>query len=228
MITYKLKRPINFDGKEINKFDFDFEKLTRKDYKRCVKEMKLRLPKKEYVAMPIFNETFQLIFAAAAAGIVSEAMFYLYPQDVVAIGGKVTAFFFGNNIDDDDEEEENENIYKLKDPIEFNGEKIIEFTFDFDSVTPMKYKQCVAELRKRKSKKEVILTPADNEDFQLIFAAEAAKVPVDLMFNLSVRDTFAVCLEAKNFLSVGDLDEEEENEDKIVNLEKKNLTTAEN
>lgn len=234
MKTYKLRKPISFEGKKVDSFNFDFEKLTRKDYKRCVKEMKLRLPKKEYVAMPILNETFQLIFAAAAAGVVSEMMFYLYPQDTVAIGNKVGRFFFGDDFqdnDDDDDENENEQIckYKLKDPIEYNGEKITEFMLDFDSITPMKYKQCVAELRKRKSKKEIILTPSDSEDFQLIFAAEAAKVPVEVMFSLSVRDSFAVSLEAKNFLSAGDSDEEEENEDRIVKLEsKESLKTEEN
>lgn len=235
MENYKLRRPIDFEGKKIEDLNFDFESLTRKDYKRCIREMKIRIHKKEYVPLPVFNETFQLVFAAAAAGVASEALFRMYPRDIVKVGEFVVKYFFGNDEDDDEDEEleasDSAYSYKLKDHAEFCGKKIEEFIFDFDGINYAAYNQCIAEARKRKGKKEVIVTPAENETFQLCFAAKAAGFPADLMFDLSLRDSFNICLQVRDFLSGGDLEEEEEADTTVTALtekHKKNIKTLEN
>lgn len=234
MKNYKLKRPIDFEGNKIEDLNFDFEGMTRKEYKRCVKEAKIR-NKKDMTAIPIFSETFRLVFAGLAAGVPTEAMFCLYPKDIVGISDVVYSFFFGedaDNIDFDDEEEEENGIFKLKDPIEFNGEKITEFNFDFDGINYLQYKQCENEARKLNSKKEIMPTPSENENFQLCFAAKAAGVDNKIMLELSLRDSFNIGLKVRNFLSDGDSDEEEEAETEstvttLTEKHKKNIKTAE-
>ncbi len=234
MKNYKLKRPIDFEGNKIEDLNFDFESMTRKEYKRCVREAKIR-NKKDMTAIPIFSETFRLVFAGLSAGVPTEAMFCLYPKDIVGVSEAVYHFFFGEDRDDidfDEEEDEEDSVFKLKDPIEYNGEKITEFNFDFDEINHLQYKQCENEARKLNSKKEIMLTPSENENFQLCFAAKAAGVESKVMFDLSLRDSFNIGLKVRNFLSDGDSDEEEEaGAESIVTTltekHKKNIKTAE-
>ena len=237
MKNYKLKKPIDFEGKRIEDFNFDFESMTRKEYKRCIREAKIR-NKKDTHPIPVFSETFRLVFAGVAAGVPTEVMFSLYSKDIVGVSSEVITFFFGKdeNIDDidfeDDEEEEN-NFYKLQDPIEFNGETITEFNFDFDGVNYTEYKRCENDARKLNKKGEPLLSPVDNEYFQLCFAAKAAGKTNDIMLGLSLRDAFNIGIMVHNFLSAGDSDEEEETEPKsivttLTEKHKKNMKTAEN
>ena len=220
MKNYKVRRPIDFEGKKIESLSFNFEKMTRKEYKRCIKEARIR-NKKDMSAVPIFSETFRLVFAGVSAGVPTEAMFSLYPKDIYGVSEAVYAFFFGgdaDNIDFEDDDEDENGVYKLKDPIEFNGETIKEFEFDFDGVNYLKYKQCENEARKLNSKKEVMLTPSDNENFQLCFAAKAAGMENKVMFDLSLRDALNICFMVRNFLSDGDSDEEEETETESISI----------
>lgn len=234
MKNYKLKRPIDFEGNKIEDLNFDFESMTRKEYKRCVREAKIR-NKKDITAIPVFSETFRLVFAGFSAGVPTEAMFCLYPKDIVGVSEAVYHFFFGEDRDDidfDEEEDEEDSVFKLKDPIEYNGEKITEFNFDFDEINYLQYKQCENEARKLNSKKEIMLTPSENENFQLCFAAKAAGVESKVMLDLSLRDSFNIGLKVRNFLSDGDSDEEEEarTESIVTTLtekHKKNIKTAE-
>ena len=236
MKNYRLKRPIDFEGKKIEDLNFNFEGMTRKEYRRCVREAKIRNKKDISVnSIPIFSETFRLVFAGIAAGVPTEAMFSLYPRDSVGICGVVYSFFFGEDYDNIDFEDDNEesNIYKLKDPIEFNGETIREFEFDFDSINYLKYKQCENEARKLNSKKEIMLIPSENENFQLCFAAKAVGMESDVMFKLSLRDSLNICFMVRNFLSDGDSDEEEEMDTGstvtvLTEKHRKNIKTAEN
>ena len=76
MKNYKLRRPIDFEGKKIESLSFNFEKMTRKEYKRCIKEARIR-NKKDMSAVPIFSEKFRVVFAGIAAGVPTEAMFSL-------------------------------------------------------------------------------------------------------------------------------------------------------
>ena len=78
-----------------------------------------------------------------------------------------------------------------------------------------------------------MLTPSDNENFQLCFAAKAAGIENKVMFDLSLRDALNICFMVRNFLSDGDLDEEEETETEstvttLTERHGKNIKTAEN
>ncbi len=234
MKHYKLRKAIQFEGKKIDDFNFDFESMTRKEYKRCIREAKIR-NKNDAHPIPVFGETFRLVFAGVAAGVPTETMFSLYPKDIVGVSELVFEFLLGkdddiDNINFDEDEDEENNIYKLKDPVSFNGEKIIEFTFDFDSLGYSAYKQCEKEARKLNSKKELMFTPSENENFQLCFAAKAAGVENEVMRELSLRDSLGICIMVRNFLLDGDSDDEEENTQIVTTLtekHKKNLKTVE-
>lgn len=236
MKNYRLKKPIEFEGKKIDDFNFDFEHMTRKEYKRCIREAKIR-NKKDMHPIPVFSETFRLVFAGVAAGVPTEVMFSLYSKDITGVSREVTSFFFGKEEDIDDIDFENDddelnNFYKLQDPVEFNGETITEFNFDFDSINYMKYKQCENEARKLNPKGETFLSPVDDEYFQLCFAAKAAEKTNNVMLELSLRDAFNIGIMVRNFLLDGDSDEEEETEPEstvtvLTEKHKKNMKTAE-
>jgi len=237
MKNYRLKKPIEFEGKKIYDFNFDFERMTRKEYKRCIREAKIR-NKNDMHPIPVFSETFRLVFAGVAAGVPTETMFSLYPKDIIGVSEAVFLFLLGkdediNNIDFENDEDEESNVYKLKDPIEYNGETITEFEFDFDSINYLKYKQCENEARKLNSKNEFMSTPSDNENFQLCFAAKAAGMENKVMLDLSLRDALRICIMVRNFLSDGDSEEEEAAETSpivttLTEKHKKNIKTVEN
>ena len=63
-----------------------------------------------------------------------------------------------------------------------------------------------------------MLTPSDNENFQLCFAAKAAGTENKVMFDLSLRDALNICFMVRNFLSDGDSDEEEETETESISI----------
>jgi hypothetical protein len=104
MENYILKKPINFDGEEIKEINLDFDELSYKDLERAEKEARLRLKKKETMAIPEMNKKYLACVAAIAGGVKAELIFSLKANDFTQITMLVMNFLMDGESEEDTKE----------------------------------------------------------------------------------------------------------------------------
>lgn len=91
-----------------------------------------------------------------------------------------------------------ENVYKLKKPLEYEGKTYEEFRFDFEKLNGNDMIQIENELRDRDI---FVITPETDTAFQATLAARAAGVSDSVITALPIADFLAVKRKVRRFLN---------------------------
>lgn len=89
-MIYKLKKPIQYDGKTIEEIDMNFDSLTGKDMIDAEREADTD----DFTPMKEFNKSYLAIIAAKACSMPSDIMPLLGLKDFSAITRGVQNFLF--------------------------------------------------------------------------------------------------------------------------------------
>lgn len=92
MEEYKLSKPIEFDGKNIESLSLNLEGLTGADIMLCEQEFRDRCRPGEIVELIEVNKLFLSILAARAAKVPFDVMAALSAKDFCRITVEVQAF----------------------------------------------------------------------------------------------------------------------------------------
>ena len=99
--VHLLKQPIIFDGKSVDKLEYNLDELTSIQYINLVK----RLSKKRQIAVPEVDMEVQIYYFALATGIpVTVLKSQLSPSDYAQICGLVRTFLLGASAEELEEE----------------------------------------------------------------------------------------------------------------------------
>lgn len=90
-------------------------------------------------------------------------------------------------------------VYKLRKSIEWEGKKIEELKFDFESLTGLDMINIEREMTA--SGIVMIIQPEFNQTYQVYTAAAAAKLDYDIIPKLSASDYVALMKKGRNFLT---------------------------
>lgn len=92
-----------------------------------------------------------------------------------------------------------ERVYNLVRPITFDGNEMTSLTFDFDELTGHDLLACARQAQTL-TPNEAVLVRALSLTYQMVVAAKAANVPVELIQSLKAKDFTQVTQRAQNFL----------------------------
>ncbi|KEO84756.1 phage tail assembly protein [Tumebacillus flagellatus] len=92
---------------------------------------------------------------------------------------------------------ENKNIFKLSKSVNFDGKEYTELTLAFGELTGSDILAAEAQYLGTGGQPTVLET---SKRFQAITAAKVAKVPVELIYQLSAKDFSKITMQVQNFL----------------------------
>lgn len=105
METYKLSKPVNFEGQDFTEIKMDLEGLTAKNLEKAEKEARTLLGKKENMVVPETNKKYLACVAAKAASVTSDVIFSLSAKDYTQLCLLVQNFLLdGDSISEEIEE----------------------------------------------------------------------------------------------------------------------------
>jgi len=91
MITIKLSKEVEFEGKKYTELSVDYDKLTGRDLMSAEREASV------LAGRPVvdIDKTYQAVLAAKAAGVISDMIVNLPAKDFVAVVGTAQDFLLG-------------------------------------------------------------------------------------------------------------------------------------
>lgn len=111
METYKLKKPIQFEGKEIKELQLDFDSLIRADIDRAEKIYKLKEGNRGYISE--VDKKYQIIIISFASGLPLEAFNSLGAKDYTQLCMAAYSFLALGELEDEEaKDEELESLLK--------------------------------------------------------------------------------------------------------------------
>lgn len=92
--TYKLAKPIAFDGQQVEILTFEFDELTGKDLLACAKQAQAMDPQ-DIAPVKAFSLHYQVVIASRAAGVVPELILALKGRDFTEATQRAQNFLLG-------------------------------------------------------------------------------------------------------------------------------------
>lgn len=98
VITYDLKKTVEYNGEKVEKIEFDFTEITGRDLMKIENEARAIIGKKnaaERMVVPALNQTYQVCVAGKACGKGSDFILNLKAKDYSYITMLVQDFLLG-------------------------------------------------------------------------------------------------------------------------------------
>ena len=100
-------------------------------------------------------------------------------------------------------------IYKLKKPVKWDGKEIKELKIDFDGLTVAQIEAAEYELAQFFGPEENIISRDFDKRYYSAIVSAASVVPVQAIRTFNYHDYFNLCMMARVFLVVGEMEDRE-------------------